>query len=51
MPYCLFKRKSSRIPLSQLSVSFTLRENSISERKILDNKSLMKLLTNQKSCL
>ena len=48
---CLFKRNSSRISLSQLSVSYILRENSLGEGKLLDNKNFMKLLTNQKFCL
>ena len=39
---CLFKRNSSRISLLQLSVSYILRENSISEGRILDNKNFMK---------
>ena len=48
---CSFKRNSSRISYSQLSVSYNLRENSLSERKNLDNKNFMKLLTNQNFCL
>ena len=44
---CLFKRNSSRISLSQLSVSYILKENSLSKGNILDNKNFMKLLTNQ----
>ena len=46
----LFKRNSLRISLSQLSISYILRENSLSKGKILDNKNFMKL-TNQKFCL
>ena len=45
---CLFRRNSSRISLSKSSVSYILRENSLSEEKSLDNKNFMKLLTNQK---
>ena len=47
----LFKRNSLRISLSQLSISYILRENSLSKGKILDNKNFTKLLTNQKFCL
>ena len=38
-----FKRNSSRISFSQLSVTYILRENSLSEGTSLDNKSFMKL--------
>ena len=48
---CSFKRNSSRMSLLQLSVSYIFRENSLSEGKILGNKNLMKLLTNQNFCL
>ena len=47
----LFKRNSSRISLSQLSVLYIPREISLSEGKILENKNVMKLLTNQNFCL
>ena len=46
-----FKRNSSRISFSQLSVTYILRENSLSEGTVLDNKSFMKLWTNQNFCL
>ena len=41
--YFLCKRNSSRISLSQVSVSFILRENSLRKGKTLDNKGFMKL--------
>ena len=46
-----FKRNSSKIFLSQLSVSYILRESSFNEGKILENKSFKKLWTNQKFSL
>ena len=39
--------KHSKISLLQLSVFYTLTENSLCEGKILDNRSFMKLSTNQ----
>ena len=37
IPYYLFKRNSSRMSLFQLSVSYILRENSLSEKKTLND--------------
>ena len=47
---CSFKWSNPRISPWQLSVSYILRGNSLSEGKIVDNKDLMKLWTNQSFC-
>ena len=44
--FFLFKTNSPRMSLLQWSVSYILRENSLSEGKILDNKNFNKLLIN-----